>query len=208
MVRKTPKRSYDNSLREEQAQATRERILEAMAQQLAEDGHAEFSCARVAKRAGVSEPTVYRHFGGREGLFEAFSTWFEKRGGHPGEPESAEQFLENGIDRVFAYFEEHEPYIRAAQTREMAEVVKPGRKKRRQRLSKVLAPMLEHLDAQEGKQVQAILGYLLSARAYLTLKDEFGLSTEEAAAAVNWAMRTLARELQPTTSRRKGRAKP
>lgn len=207
MTRASAKRTYDNSLREQQAQATRERILDAMAEQLAGDGYAEFSVGRVAKRAGVSEPTIYRHFGGREGLFLAFNEWFEQRSGHPGYPGSIDDFLDGGIARVFAYFEEHEAYIRAARTSRVAEVFKPGRKRRGERLGKVMNEVTEHLDPAEAKQAKAVLRYLLSSTAYLGLKDESGLSTEQAAAAAEWATRVLVDDLRARKPRRKSASK-
>jgi AcrR family transcriptional regulator len=192
----SPKRSYDNSLREQQAQATRERILDGMARDIADHGFEEFSIARVAKRAGVSEPTIYRHFGGREQLFEAFSDWFEARSSHPGYPKTFAELLETGIDGAFAYFDAHEPYIRAARASKLAEVFKPGRRRRQRLLAEVLATATERLDPAQAKPVVAVLGMLISSRTYLALKDDYGLSTEQAAAAVNWAVRALADQLE------------
>jgi len=51
--------------------AARERLLEAAAQCIAEAGLAGASIARVAAKAGVSRPTVYRYFADREALQQA-----------------------------------------------------------------------------------------------------------------------------------------
>jgi AcrR family transcriptional regulator len=48
------------------------RILAAARRVVAERGVAGTTIERVADRAGVGVATVYRHFGGREGLLEAF----------------------------------------------------------------------------------------------------------------------------------------
>ncbi|HZD23594.1 MAG TPA: TetR/AcrR family transcriptional regulator [Acidimicrobiia bacterium] len=53
-----PSRTYKSELREEQAEATRRRILEALAQVMA-DGVNALS-APVAQRAGVSVGTIYK----------------------------------------------------------------------------------------------------------------------------------------------------
>src|SRR3984893_1935573 len=67
-------RPYQNRLREEQAAATRERIIDALAE-LAVEGHLlDVPIRDVAAMAGVSEPTVYRHFGSRDGLLEALAS--------------------------------------------------------------------------------------------------------------------------------------
>src|ERR1700730_6541480 len=64
-------RPYQNRLREEQAAATRERIIDALAE-LAVEGHLlDVPIRDVAARAGVSDQRVYRLFVPRDGLLEA-----------------------------------------------------------------------------------------------------------------------------------------
>jgi AcrR family transcriptional regulator len=58
-------------------QATRERILAAASQVLAEDGEVDVSL--VAARAGVSEGLPYRYFGNRSGLVSAIVEDFHLR---------------------------------------------------------------------------------------------------------------------------------
>ena len=54
---------------------TREAILEAARQQLAQDGKEGVSVAQVAQRAGVNRGTAYQHFQTREQLIEATAAW-------------------------------------------------------------------------------------------------------------------------------------
>jgi AcrR family transcriptional regulator len=54
---------------------TREAILEAARQELAQDGKGGVSVAQVALRAGVNRGTAYQHFQTREQLIEATSAW-------------------------------------------------------------------------------------------------------------------------------------
>ena len=63
-------RNYKSELREAQAEATRQRILDALAVVMAE-GVEALSVPAVAKQAGVSVGTVYRHFGHKAGLVRA-----------------------------------------------------------------------------------------------------------------------------------------
>jgi AcrR family transcriptional regulator len=51
--------------------ARREAILEAAAGLFAERGYAETSTAAIAARAGIQEPTLYRHFAGKMDLYVA-----------------------------------------------------------------------------------------------------------------------------------------
>jgi AcrR family transcriptional regulator len=54
---------------------TREAILEAAREVLAQDGKEGLSVAQVAQRAGVNRGTAYQHFQTREQLIEATADW-------------------------------------------------------------------------------------------------------------------------------------
>lgn len=63
-------RSYDASRRRAQAQARRETVLVSARELFLRDGFARTTIAAIAKRAGVSQETVYKSFGGKAGLIE------------------------------------------------------------------------------------------------------------------------------------------
>jgi AcrR family transcriptional regulator len=65
------KRSYDGSRRREQANRTRDRILEAGERRFLRDGYAATTIAAIAADAGVSADTIYKSFGGKPGLVRA-----------------------------------------------------------------------------------------------------------------------------------------
>lgn len=50
---------------------TRQRILQATAQVIAERGYARATTRALADAAGVNEVTLFRHFGSKQGLFSA-----------------------------------------------------------------------------------------------------------------------------------------
>ena len=86
------RRKYESPLREQQAAATRERILEGLVTTMA-DGLAEVSMPAVARAAGVSVATVYRHFPTKQTLFDALPAYIAYRTGAadlrpPGSPGS------------------------------------------------------------------------------------------------------------------------
>jgi AcrR family transcriptional regulator len=54
---------------------TREAILEAARQVLAQDGKEGLSVSQVARRAGINRGTAYQHFQTREQLIEATAEW-------------------------------------------------------------------------------------------------------------------------------------
>lgn len=55
--------------------ATRRRILDATHVVLSRSGHRNLQLSDVAAEAAVSRPTLYRYFGSKEGLLEAFSLY-------------------------------------------------------------------------------------------------------------------------------------
>ncbi|EHI12929.1 TetR family transcriptional regulator [Mycolicibacterium thermoresistibile ATCC 19527] len=57
------------------AASARERILTATAEVLGRAGMTKLSLSDVAQQAGVSRPTLYRWFSGKEELLDAFAQW-------------------------------------------------------------------------------------------------------------------------------------
>lgn len=66
-----PRRGYDSSRRQEQAQMNRDAALDAAQRQFLAHGYAGTSVAAIAREAGVSVPTIYKVFGGKAGLVRA-----------------------------------------------------------------------------------------------------------------------------------------
>jgi AcrR family transcriptional regulator len=58
-------------VREQPPTPTRERLLDALAQQLSETSYAETSIGAIARRAGVTSATFYRHFHDKRSLLFA-----------------------------------------------------------------------------------------------------------------------------------------
>ncbi|HTV94686.1 MAG TPA: TetR/AcrR family transcriptional regulator [Steroidobacteraceae bacterium] len=67
------------SRRKRDPEGTREAILEAAREVLAEDGKEGLSVAQVAQRAGVNRGTAYQHFQTREQLIEATAAWVSEK---------------------------------------------------------------------------------------------------------------------------------
>ncbi|MDX6326052.1 MAG: hypothetical protein QOK15_2406 [Nocardioidaceae bacterium] len=64
------RRSYDASRRRAQARARREAVLDGARDLFLRDGFTRTTVAAIATRAGVSQETVYKTFGGKTGLIE------------------------------------------------------------------------------------------------------------------------------------------
>src|SRR5690349_4772985 len=73
-------RAYHSQLRAQNERQTQERILEATLRMTA-SGLATVSVPAVAREAGVSVPTVYRHFGTKGALLSALYPFAARRTG-------------------------------------------------------------------------------------------------------------------------------
>ncbi len=200
MNRKTPqeKRVYASPLRADQASQTRERILEAFTEQLVDGGLKDFSIARVARRAGVSSRTVYHHFPNRADLIDAVTTWLDDRlAVEPvAEATDGEEFLHR-IGATFGSFDEHETMIRAQLITELGLTIRAhGRSRRRPAIEAIVRRAAPRLEPPEVHRATSVIHYLASSEAWRSMKDESGLSGEEAGQAVTWAIRTLLGELK------------
>lgn len=64
------KRPYHSPLRQEQALATRQRILDAALALFASQGYSSASIASIAREAGVVPETIYATFGSKRGIID------------------------------------------------------------------------------------------------------------------------------------------
>jgi AcrR family transcriptional regulator len=97
------KRPYNQTLRAEAVEATRQRILAAARDQLVSGE--DFAIEAVAGRAGVSRVTVYAQFGNRDALREAVYDHLAETGGLDAIPSAfAEPDPVEGIGRVIDVF--------------------------------------------------------------------------------------------------------
>lgn len=187
-------RTYKSELREAQAEATRRRILDALAQVMAE-GVEALSVPAVAERAGVSVGTVYRHFGDKAGLVSALMPHAIQRTGTVVDdvPSTIEE-VDEMVHKVFRHFEGADDLIRAAFASRM------GRDARiewtEERLG-VMKETLRHLDPNLTPEELDHLGktalILTTSDTYREWKERLGLTPDEAADEVMWTIRALLR---------------
>jgi len=69
-----PPRRYRSTLRETQAEATKDRIVDAARELFVRHGYSRTTIRAIAVEAGVSEMTVYSSFGDKRSLLEAVIT--------------------------------------------------------------------------------------------------------------------------------------
>jgi AcrR family transcriptional regulator len=184
------------SLREQHAEATRARILSAVAG-LLERGEAEdLTMPGVAEASGISLRTIYRHYPTREQLLEAAGRWIgDELLRHPYPrtlDEVAELFRAGCRD-----FDEHPGLVRALALSQLGQSVRGYRRRERlEAISAALRSEVGGLPEEELRRAEAVLAYLHNMLAYTALRDESGLSGDEIGEALGWAIETLVKDLR------------
>lgn len=196
-----PTRTYRSPLRDEQAQATRERILAALDRLIAAAGDRdEIAMDTIAEAAGVERRTVFRHFESRDALFRAYFQWLNERLGAEIAPRTPAE-MSDSLRAAFRAFDGHDTALRAAihsrPGREMRAATVPAR---RAAFAACLAPVTAGLAPAERARVEALAHLLYSAPAWEVLKDYGGLTGTQAGEAAAWALEVILSAITPGES--------
>jgi AcrR family transcriptional regulator len=172
--------------------ATRELILDALVEQLGDTGPFEYSVFELARRAGVSVRTIYRHFPERQALLDALTERVTARvaSSLPAPRTLAE--LSALPAQIFGRFAAEEALVRAALSTRPGENATDRRPGDLRRALDAAAPDLDEPTRTRGL---ALLAAMLSSSVWWRLKSELGLHDEEPGRAVGWAVGVLVRAL-------------
>jgi AcrR family transcriptional regulator len=197
-VTRTPRapRTYRSALRESHAEQTRESILAAAADEMAERGPQAFAVPSVAARCGVALRTVYRHFPTRDELLDAMWAWlYAKRDWL--ERDVPRGPLEETVARVGARYTEMRALIAAAQRceRQLA-LRKKTRKRRMANFEAALADDVAKLGPEARRRALGALHCLTTPTVWLMLTDSWCPDPAEAARTAAWAVSVLREKLQ------------
>jgi AcrR family transcriptional regulator len=177
------------TLREAHREATKERIVRAVADLLAEQNPAAISVEMIADRSGTSIATLYRHFKNKEALLDAVATvGYSPRRGRRDAPEPLPLFLARRWGEIIS----NAGLFRAQHS------TAAGREVRKRRL-RVHRDATRHALRREGVDVTSPSGrrlldltlLLSSSAAALELHEHLGLDVDEAAAHAVWAIAEL-----------------
>ncbi len=183
-------RKYESDLREAQALATRDTILDAVVRVLAE-GVDTLSIPAVAEEAGVSIGTVYRHFGDKAGLLNALVPYAGRRTGVAVEsiPTTMTE-LEDVVRKVFQHFEDTDDLMRAAFASRIGRSVRvDGSKERFDLFRQTFRSVVPDLGPDDLEHIAKLGMVLTTSESYQQWKDRLGLTPTEAADEVMWALR-------------------
>ncbi|MDZ7673988.1 MAG: helix-turn-helix domain-containing protein [Acidimicrobiales bacterium] len=181
------RRSYDSTLRQQQAAETRERIVTAGSELVhgtsIRDWH-NVTIRAVAERAGVSERTVYRHFTNERGLRDAVMGRLEQEAGV-----DLESLAFDDIGKVAARVLE---YVAATYTTEPREHLDPTLdevdERRRESLRRAVADRVADWPERDRTIVAATLDLLWSLRSYEHLHLDWQLDGDDAIAGIGWVI--------------------
>ena len=185
-------RTYRSELRSQQAQETRARILDAAVQVIAE-GLAFVSVPGVARAAGVSVPTVYRHFATKHDLLAAIYPHAMRRAGLdvPVIPRSMDE-LRQGLRAYFERTDSLGDLARAAMASPASDDVRRLNIPRRLAAFRGVADSIEPKPSEVDRDRIARLLVILTASSALRMwRDQLGSSVDEAADDVDWVLRAV-----------------
>jgi len=183
-------------LRDEYAALTRQRIVVAFVESLADGAGDDVSMADVAKRAKVAERTIYRHFKTRAELLAAAGEWIEDNVfGYV--PFTSPDELPGIFRKLCRSFDRHPHLARAiALTRAGRTMRADFRRRLIEHHRKAMAPLTRHLKPKEVRQAEALATYLNNVLAWSALREDFGMSSAEIADAIEWALTTLLKDVR------------
>ena len=183
-------RGYRSQLRKRQAEETRKRILDATVRVMAR-GITGASIPAVAREAGVSVPTVYRHFGTKRDLFAALYPHMVYKAA------SVQLLLPNSIDDFATGLRKHFSTLDSMGEMERAAIASPaGQEARRANMpgriarTRDLARSIVSADSEvDIDRLTRLLVILTGTAAFRTWREDLGSSVEEAVGDIEWAMR-------------------
>jgi AcrR family transcriptional regulator len=189
-------RTYDSELRAEQADATRRRILDALVRTIAR-GVAALSVPAVAREAGVSVPTVYRHFKSKAALVAALSPHLVGRAGLMDTALMESSDLPTIVREMYRRNADMDTEVRSALASELGQEMRRRMMPERVALTrKTIAERLPGVTGDELDRLTRLFLILTSSATMRAFKDYLGLDGTKAANDVAWLVEVLQRALR------------
>ena len=189
-------RSYDSPLREEQAEVTRQRILDALVRTMGK-GVAGLSVPAVAAEAGVSVPTIYRRFRTKADLVAALAPYLSRKTGLMEVPDVGSDDLGALARELYRRNETMDAEVRAAMASQLGQEVRRRTMPDRVNLiKKAVAERVPGVTGAELDRLTRVLLILMSSATMRAYKDYLGMNATDAAEDVAWVAGILQRSLR------------
>lgn len=209
--RSSKSRSYQMRRRAEQVDQTHQRIVEAAAGLHGTIGPAATTITGIAKEAGVTRLTVYRHFAGEDAILAACSAhWLAQQ--VPPDPRAWARFadpverLQAGLTDLYRFYREGVDMLTWIY-RDMADLPPQRRAAIAQRDGLFREVLLEPFVATKARrrQLGAVLGHATAFWTWRSLCIEHGLSDREATDAMTaMAVAVVGHKASARTAGRRG----
>ena len=197
-IAKRPAREYRSELRAEQAAETRKRILDA-AVRVSATGIASLSIPAVAREAGVSVPTIYRHFATKRDMLAAVYPHVVRESGLDELviPRSMDE-LRDGLRTYYERTDSLGDLARLAMAGPASDEVRRLNMPRRLAIFRRVADSIVPTPSQADRDRIVRLLVILTASSALRLwRDQLGSSVEEVADDVDWVIRAVIASASP-----------
>jgi AcrR family transcriptional regulator len=188
-------RVYESPLRDEQAETTRQRILDALVRTMGR-GVAGLSVPAVAAEAQVSVPTVYRHFRTKADLVAALAPYLSRKTGLMEFPDVGSDDLGAVARELYRRNEAMDAETRAAMASQLGQEVR--RRTMPERVSlirKAVAEKVPGLSGADLDRLTRVLLILMSSATMRAYKDYLGMGAMDAADDIAWTVGILQRSL-------------
>lgn len=190
----TSSRKYESPLRQEQAEATRDRIMQATVDLVLAEHPATISMPEVARRAGVSVRSVYHYYPTKDALLDGMSRWIMLRIGGSDEQPVLETPIDvvNMTDTMLRGLAEYADLFDALRKSGNNTKERTARRlaERRGWIERALATTVSDLDEREAYRLSA-LGVVLTSYESVERMMAMGLTEDEAIETTNWAFLAL-----------------
>jgi AcrR family transcriptional regulator len=183
-------RAYTSKLRADQLQETRARILDATVPLMAR-GVASLSIPAVAREAGVSVPTVYRHFATKQQLIEAIYPHVMQRAAiNQQPPPRSISELRDVVRWYLGHLDSLDDQARAVMASGAADEVRRATMPNRVAVFRGVADSVEPKLADADRDRLARLLVVVTQSSSLRMwHDNLGLSVVEVAEEINWLVK-------------------
>jgi len=192
-------RPYSSPLRDSQVQRTRDLILDALTELLSEQPSDQVSTREIAERAGVSQPTVYRHYPDRQALLEGLADrvtlrWDASTGGRRWR--SLDDLAASAVEGL-AITEAHavEAIAEAVLNADPRRLSRASRE-RSEELRQLVVESFPEYSEREHLRITALLRIIYSVQSWLRMREEFEIPGTESGPVLSWALQTLVDEIR------------